>query len=126
MNRWYFLTVTAIVEAAAGIALFIVPELPLKLLLGVSEVAPEAALLARVAGAALLALGIASGLGRTAGSGSAQTGLFVGLLIYDMAAAVLLGHAGLVSGMAGPALWPAVGVHAVMSVWCVVCVLVKS
>jgi hypothetical protein len=126
MHRWYFLSVTAAGEGATGLALLAAPALPLRLLLGVTEVAPEATLLARVAGAALLALGVASGLGRAVGSGSAQTGLLVGLLIYDVAAAVLLGHAGLVSGTVGPALWPAVGVHTVMSVWCVYCLREKS
>jgi hypothetical protein len=77
----------------------------------------------RVAGAALLSLGIASWLER---SGPAPGGLIAGLLVYNASVASLLVYAGLGLDMAGVALWPAVGLHAVMAGWCTACVAIKS
>jgi hypothetical protein len=94
---------------------------PLALLLGLSEAAPETLLVGRVAGAALLAIGVASWLARGDSAGPAQLGVLIGILIYDGAAAALLGHAGLVLGFAGIALWPAVVLHTALAGWCVLC-----
>ena len=46
-------------------------------------------------------------------------------MIYDLAAASLLACAGMFLDMVGIALWPAVVVHVVLSVWCVACLRVK-
>jgi hypothetical protein len=121
MHRAYLLIVTAAIETATGLALLVVPSVPLSLLLGVSEAAPETFLVGRIAGAALLAIGIASWLAR----GPAQVGLVVAVLVYDVAAAALLAYAGLVLRMVGIALWPAVVLHAALAGWCVVCLWAK-
>jgi hypothetical protein len=115
------LIVTAFAEAGMGLALLVVPSVPLALLLGVTAVAPEADCLARVTGAALLAIGVASWLARSDTQGPAQRGVLLGVLIYDVAAAVTFAYAGLILKMAGIALWPAVVIHAALAVWCVVC-----
>jgi hypothetical protein len=112
--------VTAVVEVGTGLLLLILPVVPLALLLGSSEAAPETLLVGRVAGAALLGIGVASWLARQEQRTPAQLGLLVGILIYDVAAAVLLGFAGAVLEMAGIALWPAVVLHASLAAWCVV------
>ena len=44
--------------------------------------------------------------------------LFVGVFIYNVAVLALLVYAGLGLEFAGFGLWPAVGLLAVMSVWC--------
>jgi len=121
MHRAHFLIVTAIVEAGTGLLLLFLPAVPLVLLLGVSQAAPEAIFIGRVTGAGLLAIGVASWLGRNDERSPAQLGLLVGVLIYDGAAAALLGYAGLVLSMAGIALWPAVVIHTALAVWCVLC-----
>ncbi len=126
MHRASFFIVTAVGEASVGLALLVRPSLPLTLLLGVSELPPEGLLVARLAGAALLALGVASWLARSAAENSARRGLLVGLLIYDAIAAVLLGYAGLILSLVGIALWPAVVLHALLAIWCGLCLLVKS
>lgn len=125
MHRAYFFMVTAVGEGGIGLALLVVPSLPLALLLGVSEVTPELTILARLTGAALLAIGVASWLTRGEEQGSAQLGLLVGLFIYNGAATALLGYAGLVLTMVGIALWPGVVLHVVLAIWCGLCLFAR-
>jgi hypothetical protein len=99
----------------------VLPAVPQALLLGTNQASPEATFFARIAGAALVAIGLACWLGRSDPGGPAQLGLIVGLLAYDLAAAALLVYARLYLSLAGLALWPAVVLHVVLAVWCVVC-----
>jgi len=126
MYRSLLLGVTAFVEMATGIALLASPATPLSLLLGVGEPSLEAYILARLAGAALLSIGVNCWMVRNVGPGPATVATLVGLLIYNVGAAAILGHAGLVSPTVGPVLWPAVGLHTVLAVWCVLCLWEKS
>jgi hypothetical protein len=87
-------------------------------LLAVGEAAPEALLVARLAGVALLAIGVASWLARNDEHSAAQVGLLIGILIYDGGAAALLAYTGLALRMVGIALWPAVVIHSALAVWC--------
>jgi hypothetical protein len=121
MGRGYFLMVTAIAEGATGLLLLIWPSLPLALLLGVEEGSPELNLCARVLGAALLAIGVTCWAGRSDKHGPARFGLLTAVLLYDVAAAVILACAGL-TGLTGIALWPAVVLHAALAAWCVLCI----
>ena len=43
------------------------------------------------------------------------------MLLYDVAAVAILAFAGFGFGLHGVALWPAVVLHAVLTVWCVAC-----
>jgi len=119
MHRAYLLIVTALVEAGTGLFLLVCPSIPLALLLGAERPSLEASFLARIAGAALLAIGVACWLARNDQGGSALLSLLAGVLIYDVAAAALLTYAGLVLSMVGLALWPAVVLHAALAIWCV-------
>jgi hypothetical protein len=119
MHHGRLLIVTAIIETGAGIGLLVVPKFVLALLLGISAAA-ETVFVGRVAGAALLAIGVACWLSR----GEKQSGLLTGILAYDVVAAGLLAHAGSVLGMNGVLLWLAVAVHAALAVWCVACLKV--
>ncbi len=121
MHRGNIWIATAILEVGTGLALLVVPSVPLALLLGLKQASPEAIFVGRVAGAALLALGVASWLARGDRGSPAERGLLIGVLIYDAAAAGLLVYAALGLSMAGVALWPAVVVHAALALWCVVC-----
>jgi phosphotransferase system glucose/maltose/N-acetylglucosamine-specific IIC component len=118
MNRAAFFLVTAVVEIGTGLFMVILPGVPLSLLLGISSSAPETIIIARVAGAALFAIGVASAMARHDRGSPALRGVLAGILIYDAAAAALLAYAGAGMQMAGPALWPAVMLHAVLAVWC--------
>jgi hypothetical protein len=121
MQRKHLLIVTALTEAGTGLVLLVWPPVLFALLLGAERPSPEANFLARIAGAALLAIGVACWLARNDHGGPAQLGLLTGVLIYDVAAAALLAYAGLVLSMVGIALWPAVVLHAALAVWCATC-----
>ena len=69
------LTITAIVEAATGLGLVVLPSVVVQLLLGSPLHAPAAVMLGRVAGAALLALGVACWLARADAQSRAARGL---------------------------------------------------
>ena len=69
------LTLTAVIEIGAGLALVVWPLLTVTLLLGSSLDTPAALTVGRVAAAALLALGVACMLARHDGQSRAATGL---------------------------------------------------
>jgi len=91
------------------------------LLLGSPLDTSAAAMLGRVAGAALLALGVACWLARDDTQSRAARGLVVAMLMYNIPATAVLAFAGIGLGLHGVALWPAVVLHAAMAVWCGVC-----
>ena len=115
-----FLTLTAVIEAATGLALIAVPAIVVRLLLG-AEISGASIPLGRVAGAALLALGVACWLARDDTQSRAARGLVVAMLIYNLIATAVLAFAGIGLGLYGVALWPAVALHAAMAVWCGAC-----
>ena len=100
------LNFAAVAEAATGMALLIVPSLVAKLLLG-EALTGVAIAVARVAGIALIALGVACWPGAP----------LVGMLIYSAMVTLYLAYLGLVGGLAGVFLWPAVSLHAILSVF---------
>jgi len=113
------LTLTALIEAATGLALIAAPSVVVQLLLG-SPLGTSAALtLGRVAGSALLALGIACWLARDDTQSRATRGLVSAMALYNLATVAVLSFAGVGFGLHGAALWPAVILHAMMSVWCI-------
>ena len=116
-----FLTLTAIIEAATGFGLIVIPSVVVRLLLGSPLDTPAAVTLGRIAGAALLALGVACWLARDDAQSRATRGLVVAMLMYNLVATAVLAFAGIGLGLHGVVLWPAVVLHAAMGVWCVGC-----
>jgi Kef-type K+ transport system membrane component KefB len=116
-------TVTAVIELGAGFALLCFPSITVGLLVGAPLETPAALTVARVGGAGLLALGVACWLARGDTQSRAARGLVVAMLLYDVAAVAVLAFAGIGFGLHGVALWPAVVLHAVMTVWCVMYLL---
>lgn len=112
---------TALGEAGIGVALLLSPSLVTALILGVSLDGTAAPVVARLAGAALLAIGIACWLARDEGPGRATRALVAALLLYNVVAASVLAHAGLGPGLTGTGLWPATALHAAMAAWCLAC-----
>jgi len=123
MHRSSLLFVTAVIEVGAGLGLLLLPAMLFDLLIGVEHPAPGALVVGRVAGAALLALGVASWLGRSA---PAPGGLIAGLLVYNATVAGILVYARAGLDMAGLALWPVVVLHAAMAAWCLACLGTKQ
>jgi hypothetical protein len=111
----------AMIELGAGVALLSYPSVAVALLVGARMEEPAALTVARVCGAALLALGVACWLARADAQSPAANGLVAAMLVYDVAVAALLAFAALRNGLYGVALWPAVVLHSLMSVWCVAC-----
>ena len=98
------LVFAAFAEAATGLALLIAPSLVVRLLFG-EELTGVAIPPARVAGIALIALGVACWPGPP----------FVGMLTYSAAVTIYLAYLGLVGGFSGVLLWPAVVLHVVLT-----------
>ena len=117
------LAVTAIIEAGAGVALMCCPSAIVALLLGSPLDTPAAVSLGRLAGAALLALGVACWLAFYEAQSCAARGVVSAMVLYNLGAVVILGTAGVRSQSVGIALWPAVILHAAMTVWCVTSLL---
>lgn len=98
------LVVAAIGEVATGIALLIAPSFVGELLLGQALVG-AAIPTARVAGLALIALGIACW----------RNSALLGMSIYSAAVTLYLAYVGFAGEFLGVLLWPATGLHAVLS-----------
>jgi len=111
------LKLTAIIETATGLGLMAVPSVVVRLLLGSPLDTSAAVMLGRVAGAALLALGVACWLARDDTQSRATRGLVVAMLMYNIPATAVLAFAGIGLGLHGVVLWPAVVLHAVMGAW---------
>ena len=115
MNPLFALT--AVIEAATGLALIAAPDFVVRLLLG-AELAGPGVPLGRLAGVALLALGVACWLARDDGESRGAKAVLGAMLLYNVGAALVLATAGLSWPTAGVLLWLAVGLHAILALWC--------
>ena len=100
------LGLTAIIEAATGLALIIAPSLVGRLLFG-AEFTGVANPAARVTGIALLALGVGCWPGSTA---------LCGMLTYSPLVTLYLLFLAIRGEWVGPLLWPAVVLHGILTV----------
>ena len=94
----------AVGEAATGVALLIVPALVGQLLFG-GALTGIAIPVARVAGIALIALGVACWPGTP----------LAGMLTYSAAVTLYLAYLGFAGGLSGILLWPAVVLHLILT-----------
>lgn len=117
-KRSLTLSLFACLECATGVGLLLVPGIVISLLLGLTQPVPETLLLARLGGAALLALGAASWGARTFHSSSAGVGFLIGVTLYNGLAAAILAYAALGLDMQGILIWPATLTHAALLLWC--------
>jgi hypothetical protein len=98
------LILAAVGEAATGVALLIVPSLVGRLLLGVA-LTGVAIPVARVAGIALIALGVSCWPGSPP----------IGMLTYSAVITLYLAYVGFAGGLTGILLWPAVVLHLILT-----------
>jgi hypothetical protein len=98
------LVLAAVSEVATGVALLIVPAFVGRLLLG-EELTGVAIPVARVAGIALIALGLACWPGTP----------LAGMLTYNAAVTLYLAYLGFEGGLSGILLWPAVVLHVILT-----------
>jgi hypothetical protein len=97
------LAVVAAGEAFTGLVLVIYPSLVVRLLFG-AEISGAGTLMSRIAGIALIALGVACWPGPPQ----------VGMLTYSAAVTLYLASLGFAGGSTGILLWPAVVLHAIL------------
>ncbi len=98
------LTFAAIGEGATGLALVLFPSVVGRLLLG-DDLSGIAVPVARVAGIALIGLGIACWPGPP----------LIGMLTYSALVTLYLAYLGFAEGMTGDLLWPAVSLHLMLT-----------
>lgn len=119
------LIATAAIELATGVALLCFPSIVVRLLLGSQLESLPGLALGRVAGAALLALGVACWFAKSEGESSAARGIVIAMMLYNLGTVLILGVFGVRTQPTGIALWPAVALHGAMCAWCVASVLRK-
>jgi hypothetical protein len=107
MNK--VLAFAAIAEVATGMALTVVPSLVGRLLLG-TELSGAAIPVARLAGIALFSLGLACWPGR-----ASTFAALCGMTTYNLLAMSYLSYLGIRAEWVGVLLWPAVVLHAVVT-----------
>ena len=95
----------AVAEAATGLALVVVPSLVVRLLFGV-ELTDGSLSIARITGMALLGLGIACW---------PRWKAIYGMLTYSTLVTMYLAYLGIRVEWVGPLLWPAVALHAMLT-----------
>ena len=117
------LTTTAVIEGGSGLLMVTFPALAATLLFGSPLDTPAGLTAGRSAGAALIAIGVASWLMRNEGQSRAARGLVGALTFYNTAIVAIFAYAGLGLGVSSSGLWPGALVHAAMAVWCVVSLL---
>jgi hypothetical protein len=107
------LRIVAAGEAATGLALVLYPPLVVQLLFG-ADTAGAGVAMSRIAGMALVGLGIACWPDAASGGGSRRARL--AMLVYGALAAIYLALLAMDGGLRGPLIWPAVVVHLVVTV----------
>lgn len=115
------LFVTALVEAGVGLVLAAAPSVLVSLLLGSPLDTSPGSAVGRLAGIALLTVGLFCWLARNNQPNRVTAGPVAAMLFYNLAAITLLVYVRLGLGLSGIALWPAVAAHAALALWCIAC-----
>jgi len=111
------LTITAVLEALAGMGLIAAPSFIVKLLVGSPLNGAEAMTLTRIAGAALVSLAMVCWFSR---NNATALGVVKAMLFYNIAGATVFLHGAIGYKLSGVGLWPAVLLHAGLALWCIV------
>ena len=125
-NPKSLLSVMGALEAATGLALLVAPSVVVELMLGAGPGAPAGVMVSRVAGVAVLALGVACWLARDDSASGAAKGLIAAMLLYNVAVVAILVLAWMSLGLFGIAFWPVVVGHTGLAAWCVACLSTQT
>ena len=98
------LPVAAVGEALTGLALLVSPPIAVRLFFGAEPTGVDIAV-ARVAGIALIALGVSCWPGPP----------LIGMLTYSAVVTLYLAYVGFAGGLTGILLWPAVVLHVILT-----------
>jgi hypothetical protein len=110
MSRAILTTVAAGIEIVTGLILMVAPSAFARVLFG-ADLPQAGQAVGRIAGFALLSLGIACRPGS-----EAPTAAVSALLIYNLLITAYLIYVGVAGGPVGPLLWPAAALHGLLSV----------
>ena len=114
------LIVKSVVELLAGLALVAAPSMVVSLVIGpLTE--PVGVVFVRIAGVALIALGIACWLARNESQNRTTIGLIWALLFYDVSFVLILLSAHVRIALDGIGLWLVVALHSGLGVWSTLC-----
>jgi hypothetical protein len=105
------LSVAAAIEAVTGVALIIFPQAVARLLLG-TELTAAGIAVGRVAGIALLSLGVVCWMSRQDVN---KTAALAAMLTYNLLVTAYLMYLGIGGELVGIFLWPAIAIHAVLT-----------
>jgi hypothetical protein len=108
MFQKYVARIAACLEIIVGVTLILIPGFACQLLFA-APLMGDGVPITRFAGIGLLSLGIAYWSTRTA---SASHGAILGLLVFNVATAMLFAWVGTTTSLHGILLWPAVLLHA--------------
>lgn len=100
-------------EAALGLVLLVHPPVVVRLLFG-AEIVGAGIVMSRIAGIALMALGLACW--PVSDAGGHATRAVPAMLCYSAIATFYLAYLGIGGGGVGSLLWPAAAIHAVLTV----------
>ena len=106
------LGVAAVGEATAGVILLVYPRVFVHLLFG-TEASGATGVMSRIAGMALIALGVACWPGRARTTGGSPRALLA-MLSYSLLVTVYFLYLAAENEWVGPLLWPAAVLHAVL------------
>jgi hypothetical protein len=112
---------TAIMEFMTGVVLVTAPAWLAAILLGAPLDTSAGRVMARLAGVALISLGIACWFGSRDVQSGAAAGVVVAMLVYNVAVVVLLVSSRLCAGIAGIGFFPVSALHTALAVWCIAC-----
>ena len=115
--QWLFL-VAAVVEAATGLGLIVVPEVVVRLLFG-GDLAGVGFAIGRIAGFALLSIGLLCWMSRRE---PGNLPILASMFSYNLPVTLYLAYLGIGGEAVGLLLWPAVAFHAVMTILFAACV----
>jgi hypothetical protein len=102
------LILSAVSEAALGLVLLVYPPIVVRLFLD-AEIAGTGIVMGRLAGIALIALGVACW------PGSATAQALWGMLTYSALATLYMAYLGIGGEWVGVLLWPATVIHAILT-----------
>jgi hypothetical protein len=102
------LAIAAVGEASTGLVLLVYPPILVRLLFA-ADIAGAGVVMSRITGISLIALGIACWPGRGAKRA-------LGMLTYSLLVTLYLIYLGVGGEWTGKLLWPAVAVHAVLTI----------
>ena len=124
--RRALLIASASIEFLAGIGLISGPGVVVPLVLGTPMEAPAAFAVCRMAGAALISLGIVCLYALRDTESAATDGIIIGMLFYNVAIPVLFVYLRFSANMNGSGLLPAAALHTIMTAWCLLSLRVRQ